>query len=178
MAVVVLVGVIGIIVTRGQGSGTNAAPGAAGTPVAGPAVPGSCHSNGQLPDPVCTPGVPDPAVTAANLYTTICRGGWSRKVRPPASYTDDLKRRQLQAYGLTGSLSQYEEDHLIPISLGGSPTDPRNLWPQPGASPNPKDRVEAAAARAVCSSRMPLASTQKAMASDWVALGRQLGVSP
>jgi hypothetical protein len=175
MALVVVVVVIGVVVTRGHGSGTSAAPGA---PSAGPVVPGSCHGNGQLPDPVCTPGVVDPAVTAANLSSTICRGGWSKQVRPPASYTDDLKRGQLQAYGLTGPLSQYEEDHLIPISLGGSPTDPRNLWPEPGASPNPKDRVEAAAARAVCSGRLPLATTQKAMTSDWVSLGRQLGVSP
>jgi hypothetical protein len=178
MAVAVLAVVIGIILTRGSGGTSTAGAPVAGPAVAGPAVPGSCHSNGQLPDPACTPGVADPAVTAANLYSTMCRSGWSRSVRPPASYTDNLKRRQAQAYGLSGPLSQYEEDHLIPISLGGSPTDPRNLWPEPGASPNPKDRVEAAAARAVCSGRLPLVSTQKAMATDWASLGRQLGVAP
>jgi hypothetical protein len=25
----------------------------------------------------------------------------------------------------------YEEDHLIPLEIGGDPTDPRNLWPEP-----------------------------------------------
>jgi hypothetical protein len=80
-------------------------------------------------------------------------------------------------YGFTGPPSAYEEDHLIPIGLGGSPTDPHNLWPQPGASPNPKDRIEDAGVRAVCDGQMSLAQAQKAIASDWVAFGRQLGVT-
>ena len=34
-------------------------------------------------------------------------------------------------YGETGSPSDYQEDHLISLELGGNPTDPRNLWPEP-----------------------------------------------
>jgi hypothetical protein len=172
LAVLVVVVVIGVIVMRGRGSTTATGANAA------PSIPTSCHIQGQLPDPACTPGVADPAVTEGNLRTTICHGGWSRRVRPPRSYTDDLKRRQLLAYGLPGSTSAYEEDHLIPISLGGSPTDPRNLWPEPGASPNPKDRVEGAAAGAVCGGRITLSSAQKAIATDWIAFGHQLGAIP
>ncbi len=48
--------------------------------------------------------------------------------------------------------------------------------PEPGASPNPKDAVEAAANRAICTGRLTLTQVQAAMATDWIALGRQLGV--
>jgi hypothetical protein len=140
----------------------------------------SCHARGTapyvLPDPTCTPGSTNPQVTPATIGGTICLRGWTRTVRPPETYTETLKREQMQAYGWTGTLSGYEEDHLVPLELGGSPMDPRNLWPEPGASPNPKDQVESAANRAVCEGRIPLADAQRAIAGDWVAFGRQLGV--
>jgi hypothetical protein len=144
------------------------------------ATAGSCHARGAppyvLPDPACTPGATNAEVTQATIGSTICRRGWTRTVRPPESYTEPLKRQQAQAYGWIGPLSRYEEDHLVPLELGGAPTDPRNLWPEPGASPNPKDQVESAANRAVCEGRMRLADAQRAIAADWVAFGRQLGV--
>ena len=132
---------------------------------------------GLLPDPVCTPGAVNPAVTQANIAATICKTGWTATVRPPEAYTGALKRQQMAAYGFSGRLSDYEEDHLIPLELGGHPTDPRNLWPEPGASPNPKDAVELAARDAVCAGRMPLGAAQQNIAQDWTALGRQLGVA-
>jgi hypothetical protein len=115
-------------------------------------------------------------VTQANIRSTICAKGWTSTVRPPASYTDALKRRQMVQYGLTGPRSTYEEDHLIPLELGGSPTDPHNLWPEPERSPNPKDNVESLANHAVCSGRLLLADAQRSIATDWVSFGRQLGV--
>ena len=137
----------------------------------------SCHMHGQLPDPVCTPGATNPSVTQATISSTICARGWTATVRPPPSYTGTLKRQQMVQYGFAGPPSAYEEDHLIPIGLGGSPTDPRNLWPQPGSSPNPKDRVEEGGVRAVCDRRITLAQAQRAIASDWLAFGRELGVT-
>lgn len=129
-----------------------------------------------LPDPGCTPGITNPDVNEANMGQTICSRGWTSTVRPPESYTEPLKRQQMDLYGDTGSMSGYEEDHLIPLELGGSPADPKNLWPEPGASPNPKDDVEYAANRAVCRGTLPLAEAQREIASDWVSLGRSLGV--
>jgi hypothetical protein len=82
----------------------------------------------------------------------------------------------MAAYGDVAPISSYEEDHLIPLELGGSPSDPRNLWPQPGASPNPKDDVERAARTRVCDGQLSLAAAQRAIASNWVAFGQQLGV--
>lgn len=97
-------------------------------------------------------------------------------MRPPESYTYDLKVEQMAAYGDSGPTSAYEEDHLIPLELGGSPSSPLNLWPEPGAIPNPKDGVENAAHHAVCDGTMSLVAAQQAIAKDWVAFGEQLDV--
>ena len=69
----------------------------------------------MLPDPSCTPGVTNPDVTQADIDETICKSGWTATVRPPVSYTEPLKYQQKAAYGETGPVSNYEEDHLIPI---------------------------------------------------------------
>jgi hypothetical protein len=143
-------------------------------------VAGSCHSGGSAteptPDPHCTPGATNPQVTPATLNQTICKKGWTKTIRPPASYTDKLKTEQMRAYGDTDlNPRDYEEDHLISLELGGAPSDPHNLWPEPGASPNRKDKVENAAHSAVCAHRMPLDEAQHRIATDWVGLGHQLG---
>lgn len=154
---------------------TNPAPAAAGTP-----GPGSCHASGSglyvLPDPSCTPGATNPNVNQADIYQTICKSGWTSTVRPPVSYTEPLKYQQMAEYGEGGSAGNYEEDHLVPLELGGSPTSAQNLWPEPGASPNPKDSVENAANHAVCDGSMTLVAAQQAIAANWITFGQQLGV--
>ena len=135
-------------------------------------TPGSCHyrsaANGQtLPDPACTPGAISPKVTLQTLDTTICRNGYSKSIRPPHAITEAEKKANAAAYSYAGPLSEVEYDHLIPLSLGGDPNDPRNLWVEPGASPNPKDAVEDQLHQAVCSGRVPLAVAQQAIATDW-----------
>jgi hypothetical protein len=143
-----------------------------------PAQPaGACRARGLLPDPACTPGATNPAVSQSDIDTTICMSGWTAQVRPPESYTETLKREQLLAYGDTSPISAYEEDHLVPLELGGAPSDPRNLWPEHGSSPNPKDSVENAGRAAVCDGRISLAAAQRAIAGNWVAFGSQLGVA-
>lgn len=133
-----------------------------------PAVAGAtCHSVNNLPDPVCTPGVADPRVTQANIATTICKSGYSKTVRPPVSYTNPLKLAQMRQYGFSGPPSKFEEDHLISLELGGSPTDPKNLWPEPGGSPNPKDKTENRLHAEVCSGQITLAVAQHAIATNW-----------
>ena len=63
-------------------------------------------------DPLRTPGVVNPNVTQENISSTICKRGWTATIRPPVDYTNALKRRQMRAYGETGPLSAYQEDHL------------------------------------------------------------------
>jgi hypothetical protein len=147
-----------------------------------PAPPaGSCHvrtDNGQpLPDASCTPGATNRDVTEANLNETVCRSGWTKTVRPPASYTDALKREQITAYGYTDTNPRsYEEDHLISLEIGGAPADPHNLWPEPGASPNAKDPIENQLNTALCGGLVHLADVQHAIATDWTTAMATLGL--
>jgi hypothetical protein len=128
-----------------------------------------------LPDPQCTPGSINPSVTQANIFTTICRSGYTKTIRPPVSYTDALKREQIQAYGYTDTnLSGYEEDHFISLELGGNPTDPHNLWPEPKSSPNEKDLVENYLHEQVCSGALSLAQAQKEISTDWYSVYIQI----
>jgi hypothetical protein len=134
---------------------------------------GSCHARGRgldsLPDPHCTPGAIDPAVTQRDLGRTICHSGYSESVRPPESVTEKEKRASLRAYGDRRPLHDYEYDHLVSLELGGARNDPRNLWPEPGSSPNPKDGLENRLHARVCRGTMKLAAAQLAIARNWVA---------
>jgi hypothetical protein len=114
-----------------------------------------------LADPVRTPGVLNPDVTQANIRSTICHHGWTTTIRPPTSYTNDLKRKQMRQYRETGSLADYQEDHLISLELGGNPTDPRNLWPEPYPRAADVDRIENELNDEVCSGKLTLAEAQQ-----------------
>ncbi len=133
---------------------------------------GSCHARGHgrftLPDPRCTPGAIDPAVTQADLRRTICRSGYSASVRPPQSITQPEKRASLRSYGDHRWLHAYEYDHLVSLELGGARNDARNLWPEPGGSPNVKDALENRLHARVCAGQMSLGAVQLAVARDWV----------
>ncbi len=119
------------------------------------------HATAQiLADPLRTPGVLNPDVTQANIRSTICRRGWTSTIRPPVEYTNALKRRQMRQYGETGSLSDYQEDHLISLELGGNPTDARNLWPEPYPRAADMDRIENELNAKVCSGELTLAQAQ------------------
>jgi hypothetical protein len=111
--------------------------------------------------PQLTPGALNPDVTQATIGSTICVSGWTRTVRPPVSYTNDLKLRQMRDYGETGSASAYQEDHFISLELGGDPTDPRNLWPEPYPRAGEVDRIENELNADVCSGRLTLAEAQR-----------------
>ena len=108
-----------------------------------------------------TPGVLNPAVTQATIASTICRRGWTRTIRPPVDFTNALKRRQLRQSGLRGPPSGYQEDHLISLELGGSPDDPRNLWPEPYPRATAVDQIENDLNHRVCTGSLSLAEAQR-----------------
>jgi hypothetical protein len=112
-------------------------------------------------DAVRTPGVLDPDVTQATIGTTICVRGWTRSIRPPTEYTNALKLRQMRAYRETGPPSAYQEDHLISLELGGHPTDPRNLWPEPYPRAARVDTIENELNAQVCGGSLTLAQAQE-----------------
>ena len=82
--------------------------------------------------------------------------GWTRSVRPSARVIRRIKLRQMRAYHLPGPPSLYQEDHLVPLGLGGAPADPRNLWPEPIRQARVSDRLENSLHRDVCAHRVTL----------------------
>jgi hypothetical protein len=108
-----------------------------------------------------TPGVLNPGVTQATIDATICQRGWTRTIRPPVGYTNELKLRQLLRYGLHGPPSAFQEDHLISLELGGHPTDPRNLWPEPYPRASAVDRIENDLNHRVCAGSLTLVEAQR-----------------
>ena len=119
---------------------------------------------------MCTPGALNPAVTQGTIGQTICVRGWTATVRPPESITEQEKSASMAAYGDSGSLGSYEYDHLVPLELGGATNDPRNLWPEPGASAKLKDGVEDDLRQKVCDGQMTLSEAQHEIVNNWAAL--------
>jgi hypothetical protein len=129
------------------------------------------------PNPILTPGVANPDITQENIGKTICNKKWStRSIRPPASYTNKLKRQQIKQYGYTDKTpAHFEEDHVISLELGGHPTDPRNLFPESyltkvngkivGAKQ--KDVIENALHKQVCQGMITLKEAQRRISEDW-----------
>lgn len=110
------------------------------------------------------PGVIDSKATKAK----VCVPGYSSTVRPPKSYTNALKVKQLKQWNYKDqNPTHFEEDHFIPLELGGSPTDPSNLWPEPWSEAHKKDIEENALHASVCSGKLTLAQAQARMAQDW-----------
>jgi hypothetical protein len=124
--------------------------------------PGRSSSKGPyVADPSRTPGVVNPDVTQQNIADTICKHGWTRTIRPPTSYTNALKLKQMRDYGVGGSPQDYQEDHLISLELGGHPTDARNLWPEPYPRAAEVDSIENDLNAKVCSGAMSLDEAQR-----------------
>jgi hypothetical protein len=124
-----------------------------------------------VPDPTITPGFTNLDVTEATIGSTICVSGWTKTIRPPASYTTALKIKQLAEMGYADqNPSDYEEDHLISLEIGGHPTDPRNLWPEFWNGPwgaHVKDKIENRLKVEVCAGRLPLSQAQRMISYDW-----------
>jgi hypothetical protein len=143
-------------------------------------APGSCHATGHgfymSPDRHCTPGALNPAVRQATIDRTICVPGYTKAIRPSESVTEPEKLASMAAYGVGGRFPHdFEYDHLVSLELGGALNDPRNLWPEPPASPNPKDSLENELHRLVCDGQMPLARAQHIIATDWVSYAKAHG---
>jgi hypothetical protein len=98
--------------------------------------------------------------------------GWTRTVRLSQQYTSSLKRQQIREFGYGDRrMSDYDEDHLVPLDLGGAPYDPRNLWPEPRATADGwKDELEAVLSRRGC---VPAGCRWRRrsmpLAADWIA---------
>jgi hypothetical protein len=113
-----------------------------------------------LPDPAITPGVLNRNVRQGTIRKTICKSGWTATIRPPVSYTNALKIQQMVLYEEPGSPSEYEEDHFVPLELGGAPRNPKNLWPEPHLQSSKSDPLETKLKRQVCKGIIKLAKAR------------------
>lgn len=129
--------------------------------------------NSGLPNIKLTPGLVNPNVTQANIKSTICVSGWTATVRPPVTFTNKLKYDQLHSgYNLNGDLNlkDYEEDHIVPLEVGGNPSSPLNLFPEPRyikLSSYLKDQLENQIHHLVCSGQLSLKAGQAIFLTNW-----------
>ena len=110
----------------------------------------------------------NPDVMPFTIQNTICIKGWTASVRPPVSYTNHIKKQRLHEMGLPLELiGNFQLDHKLPLSLGGSPADIRNLVLQDHDEAEDKDAVERCLPAAVCSGTVNLHDAQIAIWRDW-----------
>lgn len=113
----------------------------------------------------------NPEVRQETIPETICRAGYTRSVRPAASFTQGVKSRLIREAGLDASArSDYELDHIVPLALGGHPRQLSNLRLQPWSGPDSaveKDRLEVRLQHLVCRGAVSLAEAQHCIAEDW-----------
>ncbi|MEO8256281.1 MAG: hypothetical protein ABI868_02950 [Acidobacteriota bacterium] len=118
---------------------------------------------GALPLPQLTPGDVRP-VTLDELCAERLPSG--RSVPP------SVQQAVLHDYNM-GHLREgdYELDHLITPALGGT-SDRRNLWPERYGSrvwnARVKDELEDLLPQLVCERKVPLATAQREIASNWI----------
>jgi hypothetical protein len=158
------------------GASTTAGP--TGVPIPLPVAGSAADRLPGEPDRALTPGALNPAVTQATIDSTICVSGWTATIRPSSSYTTRLKIAQIVTYGYSDtSTSAYEEDHLISLELGGAPSDPRNLWPEPytmsladgrPTGARTKDTFESRLKKEVCAGTTSLTKAQAEIGVYWV----------
>ncbi|MDB4911811.1 MAG: hypothetical protein JWO39_2634 [Gemmatimonadetes bacterium] len=146
---------------------------AALVPHARPLTVDTARTVGQSDGALRFPLVPDPAKTPGEVLDVtaadVCVSGYSKRVR---DVPIEVKRRAYASYGIrTHEPGEYEVDHLVSLSLGGS-NSIRNLWPQSfRTSPwnaYVKDVLEDELHRRVCAGTLDLRKAQQVIAHDWV----------
>ena len=140
----------------------------------------SSAQESQQPRPI----LPDPKLTPGDVFDVtvedICVPGYARKVR---KVTSALKRQAYACYGITRwKTGDYEVDHLIPLSIGGS-NSIKNLWPQ-STKTSPwnsymKDALERRLHNLVCAGKLDIKTAQQEIASNWIkAYKKYVGPEP
>jgi hypothetical protein len=123
--------------------------------------------------------MPNIALTPGEAYRGVgpndfCVAGYTERVRDVSS---TVRRQVFAAYQIPYSQhALYEVDHLIPLEIGGD-NSIKNLWPEKGSRPNPKDGLENRLHNLVCTGSLSTAKAQRAVATNWVAALHTYGSS-
>jgi hypothetical protein len=127
------------------------------------------YASAQQPTPI----LPDPKLTRGDVFDVtiqdMCVTGYSRTVR---TVPRALRNQAYKNYGITSSNpGDYQLDHLIPLSIGGS-NSIRNLWPQSYTTmpwnAQVKDVLERRLHNLVCNGKVDLQTAQHEIATDWI----------
>lgn len=129
-----------------------------------------------IPDRRCTPGGIDRSVTVNVLRDSK----WRTRCIRNCETSEQEKHVAYSWYGIqkprgnSGDNQVCELDHLVPLELGGA-DGMGNIWPECGPNATVlenryfkvKDRVENYLADEVRAGRVPLATAQRGIATDW-----------
>ena len=105
-----------------------------------------------------TPAYGDPTNRSAEMAPASSASARISRTRAPPTAPrppDDLARGET-----TPCHRRFDAPRRPPV-----PNDPRNLWIEPGGSPNPKDGVESRLHQLVCEGRVSLGQAQQAIAT-------------
>ena len=101
------------------------------------------------------------------------RAGIHKERASGLRYSSDVKRILMERAGMNPVRAQnYELDYMIPLALGGHPTDRQNFALQILEGKNGakrKDRIEAKLQCLVCSGQVTIADAQREILTDWQA---------
>jgi len=126
-----------------------------------------------MPDRILTPG----AAVSADAEA-ICKPGYASTIRPRGALWRRLKDEAYRRYHIKrGNRSilaangvrypAYVIDHLIPLEIGGDPTDIRNLWPEPIGEARDKDKIENRLHALVCGHELDVTEAQSMIVRNW-----------
>lgn len=111
-----------------------------------------------------------PGATRSVRLDDLCG---NQELHGPQTVDASVERQVFTEYGLSSSSrGAYELDYLITPELGGS-AEIQNLWPEPYSSTSwnahVKDELENHLHALVCQGKLPLATAQEEIATDWIA---------
>lgn len=122
----------------------------------------------------------EPGAIATTDAATVCMPGYASSVRPRGYEWREIKNALYLRAGVPrGRRFGLVSDHIVPLELGGAPSNMENLWLQPYGDAHAKDRVENTLHILVCDGRMSLTEAQMRIARDWTtAVPTNLVLSP
>lgn len=107
-------------------------------------------------------------VTQQTINGTICTHGWTKTVRPTLMESSLIKLHKLSEINKTPKDTHlYELDHIIPLELGGAPSDVKNLQLQLWPEAREKDQVENCLKETVCTGAVSLDEARRMIWEDW-----------
>lgn len=141
----------------------------------------------ELPPPPLTAAAIEPKIKTTpkitsksyqdNLPQTLCVGGQVNSAHSSYFSGEPARRQSCKFSYMETFRKNYEEIRFVPPSVGGNPSDPRNLWPKPQISAwdaAQKERPKLVTSRMVCTQEITLAEIQQAVSANLIEVWKKL----